>query len=62
MRKKNSGVWVICLICSLGLVGALLTGCGSKEEKTSAPGYYEGPMAKKGPPKAPAGGGGAGSP
>ena len=31
--------------------GVLLTGCGKEEPKTSAPGYYDGPMKPKGAAK-----------
>ncbi|MEP6754415.1 MAG: hypothetical protein ABJA67_02855 [Chthonomonadales bacterium] len=43
-------------------VGSLLAGCPAKDDKPTAPGFYDGPMAKKGAPKVPSSDGKSGNP
>jgi len=52
----------VLILMAATFAGYLLTGCAGKDDKASAPGYYDGPMAKKGSPKMPGGGGKAGDP
>ena len=62
MLKSRMAIRSGLLLVAAIFTGSLLAGCAGKDDKASAPGYYDGPMAKKGTPKAPAGDGKAGSP
>lgn len=62
MLRSRKAIRLTLLIGAAIIGGSLLAGCSAKDDKPTGPGYYDGPMAKKGTPKAPADAGKLGNP